>query len=239
MNVFPVSCYSNLAAYHAAEEQHIGYIEMRDKILEFIRFRSEKQIKRILEFGAGTGLLTQYILQIPNTQFDILEPDSRCCELLLKNITINDSVTLLTDSILDLQDTRTYDIIISSFAHDHISDGQKLAYTLRRHLSPNGIYICGVELLKKFSDEQSRIDALNSWHGYVIEQAKLNGHTLLAQLEQEALDSGINKIADFKTHEEEFENQLLKAGFYLLTKKKITPDFQGIGGVFVYEWQLT
>ncbi len=52
----PVSCYSDLEHYHQCEEQHVGYLEMVQDIVTFLRDAMCAAHSRVLEFGAGTGL---------------------------------------------------------------------------------------------------------------------------------------------------------------------------------------
>ena len=96
------------------------------------------------------------------------------------------------------------------------------------------------EILPYFESDEERIDALHRYHGFIVAKALRNNDFELAQIEINALKSGVFKIGDFKRHEAQFEQEMLSANFKLSRKTKIGPiDIDDVGGVFVYVFQAT
>jgi len=235
MNVFKTSCYSNLNDYHQEEEEHVGYQLMRSKLVSFIENVSSQQTIALLEFGAGTGLLTKHLATLPNVNLTVNEPDARCRTVLHENLDLNPCIT---QPVQDITSETPFDCILSSFAHDHIQNRDALASSLHRNLTIGGYYVCGVELLREYKNSDDHMDALRDWHGYVIEQARSTGNETLAFLETEALESGLQKVADFKVSKSVFEQSMVDAGFLLNASEITSPVTEAHrGGVYYYVWQ--
>ena len=235
-----VSCYSDLENYHAHEERHVGYLAMRAKLVATLG-ELQKEFSsplRILEFGSGTGLLTQELVRFENKVLDLNEPDRRCRELLTRNISGDRYRSLSSCRFEELNGGECYDVIASTFAHDHIAEGTAAARSIFEHLAPGGYYLCGIELVRDYHSEQEHREALKLWHGYVIEEALKVGETVLAGLEEEALESGLKKVADFKVCPAILEKQLSDVGLSLIEKTRIAPEEDdSIGGVYLYLWK--
>ncbi len=235
MNVFKTSCYSNLNDYHQEEEEHVGYQAMCTKLVSFIEKISTQQKITLLEFGAGTGLLTKHLANLPNVNLTVNEPDARCRAVLHENLNLNPCIT---EPFQDIASETSFDCILSSFAHDHIQNREDLTASLQRNLTPDGYYACGVELLREYKNPDDHMDALRDWHGYVIEQARATGNETLAFLETEALESGLQKVADFKVSKSVFEQSMIDAGFLLKESEITSPIAEAHrGGVYFYVWQ--
>lgn len=235
----PISCYADLRQYHAMEEQHAFYVDMHTNMLHILLgyARELGRPAAVLELGAGTGLFTKKLKALPHIQLLVLEPDQRSIDML--NTQLKGShITLAKQKAEEMSFKQAFNIIISSFSHDHVQQGGVLAQKIRRALQKNGIYICGMEVLRPYANERQRIAALRAWHGYVISEAKKKNLYQLAALEHEALESGIRKIADFKRDENRFEKEINDGGLHLIQKMKIGPYLiPHIGGVFVYVYQ--
>jgi hypothetical protein len=71
----------------------------------------------------------------------------------------------------------------------------------------------------------------------IVEEALRRGHYQLAQIEINALESGVNMIGDFKRHEDVFELEMCEGGMELASKNKVGPsEPTDVGGVFVYTY---
>lgn len=233
-----MSRYIDLDLYHAVERSHPYYEEMLAEICRIIKERDANGVLRCLEVGAGTGLATGDVAAISGVSLDALELDENCCELLAKHV--QGQVACIQGDATTYCGQNPYDVVLSVFAHDHIpyDSGQKLAANIRRNLKSGGIYIMGGEILPYYETEAERVDALHRYHGFIVAKALREGHFELAQIEINALKSGVFKIGDFKRHEQLFESEMLSADFRLLAKKKMGPDDPSdVGGVFVYVFE--
>lgn len=232
-----MSRYINLETYHNVERSHPFYIEMIDEINQQIdKYCSKDNEYKILEFGAGTGLFTAELNKNDSFILDVLELDTHCCEILKDNnkdsaynIICGDAVTYCREGY--------YDIVVSTFAHDHIHFDKRfaLAENIMKNLKRGGIYIMGGELLPKFSDNDERKKSLFLYHNNIIDIALMDNLIDLAYIENNALKSGLDMVGDFKRHEEMFEHEMSSSGLKLVLKKKVGPlDKDDVGGVFVY-----
>lgn len=237
-DVLEMSRYIDLNLYHAVERSHPYYEEMLAEILGQLAKHAQGQPFHCLELGAGTGLASTEILALPELRLDALELDAQCCELLARH-TAGRARCIQGDAVTYLGNA-PYDAVVSVFAHDHIhyDRGRAFASNIRRNLRPGGLYIMGGEILPRYHDEESRIDALHRYHGFIVAKALREGHFELAQIEINALKSGVFMIGDFKRHEALFEEEMLSAAFRLRDKIKLGPQNPtDVGGVYVYVFE--
>ena len=233
-----MSRYIDLDTYHRVERTHPFYIEMIDEIEAYIRgFCSRENNKyKVLEFGAGTGLFTSVLSKFKNLELDVLEMDSNCCTILKLQTNEKPYNVICGDAVTYCMEGR-YDIVVSTFAHDHIHFDKRYCFAenIRKNLKNGGIYIMGGEILPRFSSERERKKALFIYHNFIIDRALKDDYVELAEIENNALKSGLDMIGDFKRHEEMFEEEMRAGGFSQLFKKRIGPaDDDNVGGVFVY-----
>jgi SAM-dependent methyltransferase len=234
MRHFEMSRYIDLDLYHEVEKNHAFYVEMVEAILETINEKCDARKKyKALELGAGTGLFTSYLLDIPNVTVTALELDLGCCAILKDYI----NQTVLHGDAVSFCREGMFDLVVSTFVHDHIcyDDADKFAKNIFNNLKDGGFYIMGGEILPKYETMEEREEALYLYHGMIVDKALKNKDYRLAQIEINALESGVGMVGDFKRHEELFEKEMIGAGFTLSMKKKIGPlDNGSVGGVFVY-----
>ncbi len=239
-----MSKYIDLDLYHAVEKTHPFYLEMIEEIHKQVDATSNKNNDtKILELGAGTGLLTQELVQKHLTKLpkkitiDALEYDWKIYNILRKNL--GDQVNCICGDAVKYLKPNYYDILVSSFAHDHIhfSLGTTFAKNIRNNLKLGGHYIMGGEILPYFTNEKSRVKSLYDYHLFIIVKALRDRHFDVAKLEIDALRSGADLIGDFKRHEKLFEEEMSNE-FKLTEKIKIGPTTPAnVGGVFVYVFQ--
>lgn len=233
-----MSRYIDLELYHAVERTHPFYMEMIADIHGFLRgYPAGKKID-VLEIGAGTGLLTEELVKYPHFSVDALDLDVNCCETLQKHI--KGKANSICDDAVTYHRPGHYDLAVSVFAHDHIHYDRRFdfAVNIRRNLKKGGIYVMGGEVLPPFVTPEEHKEALYTYHGYIVNKALRERHFALAQIEINALASGLDLVGDFKRHEKMFEEEMSAAPFKLLRKTKIGPtDLDGVGGIFVYVYE--
>jgi cyclopropane fatty-acyl-phospholipid synthase-like methyltransferase len=232
-----MSRYIDLQLYHAVERTHPFYVEMIEELnLQIARFRPAPQFG-LLEIGAGTGLATDEFLTHDGVQVTCVDFDQNCCDLLAGRL--GDRVTVRCDDAVSFRADQPFDIAVSVFAHDHIhyDRAKDFARNIRQLLKKGGYYLMGGEILPFYQTSQERYEALHLYHGFIIEKALRDGHFELAQIEINALKSGIQMIGDFKRHEALFEEEMAE-GFELVSKTKMGPTHrEDVGGVFVYTFK--
>ena len=237
---FEMSRYIDLDLYHEVERSHPFYREMTAEICSQIeQFGQPDRMWRILEIGAGTGLLTEELLKFPFMDVYAVEIDTECFNM-LKNRFQNDRFHAIQNNAITYCQDGFFDIVVSSFAHDHIhyDNCVTLAKNIKRNLNNGGIYIMGGEFLPFFETDEERIESLCQYHCFIVEKSLRDRNFRVAQIEINALKSGVEMIGDFKRHVVMFEQEMAEGGLKLSTKKKIGPlNREDVGGVFVYVYK--
>ncbi|MFH0771694.1 MAG: methyltransferase domain-containing protein [Candidatus Omnitrophota bacterium] len=235
-----MSRYIDLPTYHNIERGHPFYVEMIEEIEAQIKQhfakKSDSEKVATLELGAGTGLCSLELIKHPFLKLDALEIDNECCKILASHPEASKYNVVLGDAVTHCKKNH-YDLVVSTFAHDHIHYNNRFTFVrnIYNNLKKGGLYIMGGELLPYFSNDDERKRALFKYHNYIIELALGHNRIQLAELENNALKSGLDMVGDFKRHEAMFEQEMESAGFTCLLKKKMGPlDKHDVGGVFVY-----
>lgn len=235
-----MSRYIDLDIYHRVEKTHPFYVEMVDEIFGYIgKLAKGKPEFRIMELGAGTGLLTAELLKINNVTIDAVELDHECCAILDEYVD-SERCRCICDNAVTYSIQNGYDAVVSSFAHDHIHYDQRYEFALniKKNLKPGGHYIMGGEILPYYQTDEERSKALYDYHCFIVEKALKDKNFEVAQIEINALKSGLEMTGDFKRHEAMFEEEMSSSGLKIALKKRIGPlDKHTVGGVFVYVYK--
>jgi SAM-dependent methyltransferase len=240
-----MSQYVPIDDYDSHEEEHLYYVEMMDQMLaEFSEvWRADFNVKyRVLEMGAGTGIFTRRIAKIDSIDEVVaLEIDWACHTKLKYNVRTFEKVKPYPEDSRRFNPSGRFHAVFSSFADHHIKTQDKVDYlrNVKRNLCSGGVFIVGDEFLRPHdpNNDSEREAALRAYHSHIIEAAEQSGNHILVALETAAMESGINKIGDFKVSCVEYENHLRASGFTFV-KRKIGPADPRveaeIGGVYVY-----
>lgn len=120
-----------------------GYAELHRMIVWGIPFLSTRPL-RILELGAGTGTLTERLLEgFPHAQVTAVDISPRMiARARQKTRAHRDRVEFRVEPLSALTPEGPYDAIVSALAIHHLSDPEKrrLFRSLRRALSPAGYF---------------------------------------------------------------------------------------------------
>jgi len=233
---FEMSRYIDLELYHEVERSHPFYLEMVEELRKQIRkYCSPEKKYRVLELGAGTGLFTEELLKFPFLEVTALDIDIKCCQV-MKRLLKHKNCRVIHGNALTFCKDGYYDIVVTVFAHDHIhyERAEDFVRNIKKNLNRGGMYLMGGEVLPNFSTPEERGEALYTYHGFIVNKALRDRNFRVAQIEINALESGLDMVGDFKRHEAMFEAEM-NGELTLKYKKKIGPDqTEGIGGVFVY-----
>lgn len=245
-----MSAYISIPQYDQYEEQHAYYLEMMDRMLEIYNEKriGLKAVQKVLEFGAGTGLFTKRLAKEQSTHVTAIEIDWACylqlshkMKLMHSNFELSETVECFNEDSRSYDPPGTFDFIFSSFADHHIKPYDKEHYfnNLCVNLEADGFAIIGDEFLPRYdkTSVEARRDALKQYHNHIIEIARDLNQPEMAELEEDALRSGLEEIGDFKLSCEEYEELLKNAGLSF-EKERIGPKEDiGVGGVYVYVLQ--
>ena len=124
-----MSRYIDLPTYHKIERGHPFYEEMLVEVSNQITSfhdgngTGQNQLKA-LEIGAGTGLCSLELVKHSFLELDCLEIDNKCCNILSNHVEASQYNVVLGDAVPHCK-PRHYDLVISTFAHDHIHYDRK------------------------------------------------------------------------------------------------------------------
>jgi len=223
-----MSRYIPLREYHENEERHVGYREMVEAMRRWISERGEAL--DVLEVGAGTGLFTKQLESASCTRRVIaIEIDDDCIAMLRSAFEESSKVDCVRGDAVRYDGSRRFDIVCSAFAEHHIRSEDRRDYLgrVRRHLKPDGLFVCGDEFLRPYANKAERRAALDAWHGYVIDQARALGgdgdglikietlawHSGLVALGFRPNETNLAEGGDYKVSIAEYEQALRDAEF--------------------------
>jgi len=239
-----MSDYIDLEMYHKYEKQHPGYLDMIEEMAKNVEKRSKKSEVplRILEIGAGTGLFTERLSQIPNCNITAIEPDKNCFSWLcvhLEKMGATRNTRCLQEDGVTFRGGEKYDVIVSTFSHHHIAYEKSEAFVQNLYfnlIKDGGVYIMGDELTASFSNETERKKALREYHHHIITLAEEEGNYEVAKLEYDALLSGIRLIGDHKRSVSMLEKEIVGGGLFRIQKKKRVSLLRQLeeGGIYIY-----
>lgn len=242
MKPIEMSDYIDVENYDNHEEKHAYFQAMMTRMISIFNNHRIKNTKRcrLLELGAGTGIFTKRLASLPNVHIIAVELDWVCIKKLQHNLSKSKYrfLEVVNEDSCTYSHSNRFDYVLSSFADHHIKVKDKSLYfkNIRRNLEPDGLFVVGDEFLPPHDAEnrEDRHQALEKYHRHIIQIAENEGEMILADLELDALRSGLEEIGDFKVSCEHYESLLSEAGFQF-EKEKIGPkDRDDVGGVYVY-----
>lgn len=104
----------------------------------------------ILDIGAGTGLLSSFIMEaLPNTRLTLIDISEKMIEIAKNRLKNKPAVTYIIDDYTKYKFDETYDVVVSSLSIHHLPDNQKreLYANIYSILNPNGIFINADQVL--------------------------------------------------------------------------------------------
>ncbi len=237
---FQTTRYIDPDVYHVSRQQRPFLNEALITMAAIIqRHQCEiKDLLKILELGAGTGIATQSLAKNPMVTIDALDINLESINLLKQHL--GHKARAIRADAREYCKEENYDIVVSSFLHDQIHYHHALKYmsTVRRNLKVGGLYIVIGDLLPSFGNEIERNDSLMAYFSYLVDRALRNGNYTLAQIEINELKAGLNFESDFKRHPKMLEDEVTGAGFEIVGKQKIGPDSSDCqGGTYIYTFK--
>ncbi|MGZ7048011.1 MAG: class I SAM-dependent methyltransferase [Methanobacterium sp.] len=105
---------------------------------------SKKQSPNILDLGAGTGLLTQYLFErYPYSKFTLIDLSEEMLKLAKKRFKGNNHFKYVLEDYLNYDYNDSYDIIVSSLSIHHLKDEdkKKMYKRIYKILNTDGIFL--------------------------------------------------------------------------------------------------
>lgn len=99
---------------------------------------------RILDLGAGTGLLSEFVLQkYPNACIELVDISEKMLDVAKQRFANNPNITINCSDFTQFTSDKSYDAIISSLAIHHLDDNDKIRLFTNIHsmLEIGGLFI--------------------------------------------------------------------------------------------------
>jgi tRNA (cmo5U34)-methyltransferase len=121
---------------------------------------SELPQPRILDIGAGTGLLTNFLLQkYPNAKYTLIDISEEMLSIARKRFSNQINIDFIVADYKNYGFTEKYDIVASSLSIHHLgNDDKKSLYAIIFNLlNKNGIFINGDQFLARTPEVEKLI----------------------------------------------------------------------------------
>jgi tRNA (cmo5U34)-methyltransferase len=148
-------------------------------VIDLIPF-GESQGFRFLDLGAGTGLLTEFILKtFPNVTATMIDLSERMLEKAKERFSSNKRVNFLTQDYAHAPLPQSQDLVVSAMSIHHLTDQKKRLLYKRvfEALNPEGVFI-NADLVKGETDRIER-KYQDRWLGWIqragLQKAELSG----------------------------------------------------------------
>jgi phospholipid N-methyltransferase len=222
------------ADYGLAIVKHPFFKEAKEKIFEIAQNYLDKN-SRILEYGAGTGNLTETLINLPFGDFLVTEDDRECFEFLKKRLGDNQRLRFELRDITQKFDDGPFDAIFSCVVDHHIPPDKKIVHfrNLFSQLKSGCVFIVCEELIDGYTDQNSYVNALKNYYGVIIKECIENGHFDIAKIEALALKNGIDGFDEYKISKKQYLENIQNAGFRLVLVEKMGPEDGHDHGVYV------
>ena len=105
---------------------------------------SEKDTLSVLDLGAGTGLMSSFILQKhPNSKLTLIDLSEGMLDIAKARFSDNTSIEFVLSDYTQFEYTKKYDLVISSLSIHHLTDSEKkeLYQKLYSIMTPDSIFI--------------------------------------------------------------------------------------------------
>lgn len=121
-----------------------SYNLLYNSAVEAIAMSIKNDTPRILDLGAGTGLLSAAIYsKLPNAKITLIDISKAMLAKAAQRFDGNDNITLLVGDLTSPLPIGIFDSIVSGLAIHHLSHEQKknLFFRIRQSLSSNGVFV--------------------------------------------------------------------------------------------------
>lgn len=189
-------------------------MEEYDRIVKAIKFGRELNriilvelgsCRKVLEFGCGTGLLTE---ALGKAGFEVTAIDPTLPEMARKRLKEYKNIRLCEASLLNYKGQRV-DAVVSRWSYHHIPDGEKVE-SLRncyRHLKKKGKIIIADEFIPK---KATRLESIREYYEF---KKSLVGRGLLPVEEIENFGAELKQKGEYKVSVDRLIGQLRRSGF--------------------------
>lgn len=135
---------------------------------------AENRAPKVLDIGAGTGLLSEMVLeQFPEAEITLIDIADEMLEKARERFGESDRISYITADYSSYNFAEQYDVIVSALSIHHLKNDQKAALyqTVHSHLNSGGIFVNGDQFLGATEESEQRNQ---QWWRTTIENAGIN-----------------------------------------------------------------
>lgn len=183
----------------------------------------DKDGMEVLDFGFGTGLLTEKIANLKGVgKITGVDPSQDFLPKAKARLAKYDMKLIKKDVCL-YQHRHPVDVIVASFTYHHVPDNkkQKFITSIARNLKKGGVVVIGDEFLPPFKGEKEKAASIMEFYTlftkYLVSK---NANKETIDIFKESLKESLSGIEEYKTSLAVFKKQLKRASFKI---KKVTP----------------
>ena len=152
---------------------------------------SHKDNPKILDLGAGTGLLSSFVLKkYPDAQLTLLDISDNMLEVAKKRFSGLRNINYIAMDYSESKITEQYDLIISALSIHHLEDNNKIRlynnmYTI---LNPQGIFVNADQCLSESNEYNDKFNKYwyNHIQGFDFTPDDIEGFKQRKQLDKES-----------------------------------------------------
>lgn len=219
--------------FEQGQKKDVKYNEMLRKTVR-IATKYCGGAKTVLEVGAGTGLLTEHLVNAyPDSTLIITEPDLRFLKRAREKLNDNRNVKLI-QARAEYYEGERVDLIIGAEVYHHIPDDLKKRFfkNLHKHLKTGGSLILGDNFLPYYRREGDRIKALHIFFKPYIKAKDMKGEP--SKIFSEAMHCCEEGRVEYKTCRAVMEKSAIAAGFKIVEYIELTKGIDDSGGYAIY-----
>lgn len=198
-----------------------------EQISQMISAMARKRGKlSVVEYGAGTGLLSEQIASIDGIDLITVDPSEAFYEKARNRLAKFANVRVIKDDAIKFVNEKPADIIVSSFTYHHISDDIKQAFinSVANNLVDGGKCIIGDEFISDYKTLAEKTRSIRDFYKHTYKYLNTNGASQeTLQAFNDSLNTSLNGIEEYKVSLEILNQHLKASGLNLVTVNAVWP----------------
>lgn len=156
----------------------------------------------VLDLGAGTGLLSSFILQkYPKSKLTLIDLSEGMLEIAKTRFSVHSNIKYFASDYTQFEYSEKFDLVISSLSIHHLTDNEKqeLFQKLYSIMNPGSIFINVDQVLgtTEYLDNLYKADWLNYIHNSGLDQTEISSAIERTKLDRmSTLDQQLQWLTD-------------------------------------------
>jgi len=223
-----VEVYSQFEKYLSLQMKRPDYFEAMSQIVDFsLEFFADKTDVSVSDFCCGVGNITKaFSEKVPISKATLIDINNGFLQIAKETLQNIKLVDIVNKDILQVEFSKTSDLVLSVFAYHHIKDSDKSLYVnqIKNALKENGIVVLAEIFFNSKEKEESYYEEL---YQSIPDSNKSDElHKFLSQTAK-------SKDFEYKVSKKYTDEIFAKNGFKLLKEVKIWPPTSDDEGMYI------